>query len=223
MQIRPGLHIKKLLSLLGLPLLIAFVFLESIKHGNLFIILAVVSVSSTAWIILRLNLQAELLKVLAISLPFSIGIPFGTGARMQFPGEMFTGIAATVLILDIILKPGNFYKYFKKDAYIFLPLLVFYVISVFFSTMPKVSVKFVFINLTYILVFYFFLKQQFSKDSGIFVQLISLYSLGYLVVVLIAGFRFWQYDLNPVVVKGIFRPFYKDHTISGASAAKAGG
>ncbi|MEX0982226.1 MAG: O-antigen ligase family protein [Bacteroidales bacterium] len=46
-----------------------------------------------------------------------------------------------------------------------------------------------------------------------------LYSLGIIAVAGWGLFQLWQYEWNLVVIPGIFRPFYKDHTILGASAA----
>ena len=38
-------------------------------------------------------------------------------------------------------------------------------------------------------------------------------------VIFYALYRFWQFDFNLVTVRGIFRPFYKDHTSYGAMIA----
>ena len=43
------------------------------------------------------------------------------------------------------------------------------------------------------------------------------YSLGVLIVIIFACSIFYHYQWNPETIRGIFRPFYKDHTIFGAT------
>jgi putative inorganic carbon (hco3(-)) transporter len=203
-----------------LPALIAGIFWLSLKkQPESFILLSAFFMLGIAWLIIRLKLQVYLLKLLALFLPFSFELPLISNSVILFPGELLIGIAALTLLMEILLQPSAFYKYFTGEIVYVLPFLLIFPVNALFSTMPIVSVKFAFINITYLLVFLILLKYSLGKNPQLFIQMISLYSLGFALVIAYATYRFWQYGFNPVVTKGIFRPFYKDHTITGASAA----
>jgi len=53
--------------------------------------------------------------------------------------------------------------------------------------------------------------------------MLTLYTLGVVLISLLALYRYAQYGWNPVTVKGIFLPFFKDHTIFGATVALLSG
>lgn len=217
---QPAKYLRWIFLLFILPVLIAATFWLSLKkQPESFILLAGIFMLGIAWLIVRLKLVVYLLKLLAFFLPFSVELPLGSQAVFLFPGELLTGIAALTLFLEIVLHPSAFYKYFTGEIVYVIPLLLIFPASAFFSTMPVVSAKFVFINITYLIVFLILFKHEFSKHPQLFSQMITLYSLGFALVIAYATYRFWQYGFNPVVTKGIFRPFYKDHTITGASAA----
>jgi len=97
--------------------------------------------------------------------------------------------------------------------------LLAFLITIPFSEMLFVSVKFSFINILYILVFLIFLARHLRKNPGLFSKLLLLYGVGIIIVALWGFYRLWQWEFNPIVMRGIFQPFYKDHTIFGASSA----
>lgn len=217
---QPAKYLRWILFQFILPVFIAVTFWLSLKkQPESFILLAIFFMLGIAWLIVRLKLQVYLLKLLALFLPFSFELPLSSDAVILFPGELFIGIAALTLLMEIVLQPSAFYKYFTGEIVYVLPFLLILPASALFSTMPVVSAKFVFINITYLLVFLILFKYTLGKNPQLFIQMITLYSLGFALVIAYATYRFWQYGFNPVVTKGIFRPFYKDHTITGASAA----
>jgi len=97
--------------------------------------------------------------------------------------------------------------------------LLAFLITIPFSEMLYVSVKFSFINILYISVFLIFLARHLRKNPGLFIRLLLLYGVGTIIVALWGFYRLWQWEFNPIVMRGIFQPFYKDHTIFGASSA----
>ncbi len=217
---QPGRYLQRIFPHFVLPVLIAGTFWASLqKQPESFILMAAFFMLGIAWLIVRLQIQVYLLKLLAFSLPFSFELPLSIEAMILFPGELLIGIAALTLLIEIVLQPSIFYKYFAGETLYVLPLILIFPLSALFSTMPIVSVKFVFVNITYLLVFLVLLKYTLGKHPQLFNQIIILYSLGFALVIVYATYRYWQYGFNPVVTKGIFRPFYKDHTITGASAA----
>jgi putative inorganic carbon (hco3(-)) transporter len=214
----PGKYLKGAISFFILPIAVAASFLVSLWQPQYFIPMAAIFMIGSAYMIIRFELQAYLLKFIALLLPFSVEMPLNSSSMILFPGEILVGIAGLTLFIDIILQPRLFKRYFSGEVLYALPLVFIYIISSLFSTMPSVSVKFIFIHITYILVFLFFLKSALSKQPQLFIRLVALYSLSFSLVIAYATFRFWQFGFNPVVVKGIFQPFYKDHTITGATA-----
>jgi O-antigen ligase len=216
---QPDRYVKGIFPFFILPALVAGVFWLCIKNTTYFIPLAAVFMLATSFLIVQLKLQTYLLKLLALFLPFSFELSVYSHAKILFPGELLIGIAALTLVIEIILEPQAFYRFFGRELRFAIPLMLIYPASTLFSTMPSVSAKFALINITYILVFLFIQKNIFSTYPKLFHQMIILYSLGFSLVILYATFRFWQYGLNPVTTKGIFQPFYKDHTITGASAS----
>lgn len=212
-------YLELIFSLLILPLFTAGFFWLGLYNSTFFFPLAVIIILSIAWLIVRLNLQVYLVKIIALLLPFSFELPLTSGIMIQFPGEILTGIAAVTVIIEIILQPSALKSYLSGEVRYALPLVIIFCVSLLFSSMPVVSAKYTVISITYILVFLFLLKKLFISYPGLYRQMIVLYSLSFSLVILWASHRFLLYDLNPVVAKGIFRPWYKDHTITGASAS----
>ena len=192
--------------------------LSLLKPGILFV-LGFLFIAGAAYLVVRLKWQTYLFKLIALLLPFSIEKQFTGNAAVLFPGEILIGIAAFSIILEFIIDPSSFRKFFNGEVLFAIPFLIVFVISAMFSSMPVVSVKYILINITYLIVLFFIMKKLLAEHSQLFGQLITLYSLSFSVIIAYAAFRFMQYGYNPVVTKGIFQPFYKDHTITGASAA----
>lgn len=186
--------------------------------------LALVALVAGAWIVLRLQLQNLILLLLPLALPFSTEVPFLGNSMLRVPGEPLIILALLVFILELAQKPfpKSASPVFKEIIWIF-PLMGLYLLVTPFSQIPMVSAKFVFINLLYIAVFYLFFLHQLHKNPDLFPTMLLLYSLGVIVVLGWALLRFGQWEWNPVVVRGIFQPFYKDHTIWGAATALLAG
>ena len=181
---------------------------------------ALILLLASARIIIHFGLQTALMKIIALLLPFSFEIPLIEGSMIRIPTEPLIAVAAMVLFLEITGRPLKMLiDPLHRELMWIAPLAAAFILTVPFSGMLQVSVKFSFINLLYILVFFVFLARVFRDNKDLFFHLLILYSLGMLVVILWSIYRFWNWEWNPVVVRGIFQPFYKDHTIFGAAAA----
>ncbi len=177
-----------------------------------------------AWLVFKFKLQLFLIKSIALLLPFSIEVPFVLGSMLRVPTEPLIGVALMVLYFDVAHNPGEWLRSkLSKEHLWTIPLLSVLLVTVPFSEMLFVSIKFSFVNIAYILVFYVFMARYLRDYPGMFHSLIMMYGIGYLIVAGYGLFRFWQWDWNPLVVRGIFQPFYKDHTIFGASGALLAG
>lgn len=172
-----------------------------------------------AYMIVRLRIESILMKVMAFLLPFSVEIPFLEGSMLRIPTEPLIALSALVLLVHVLAKGRSLNAAVMKEIFWIIPLATVFIIAIFFSEMPLVSIKFSFVNIMYIISFYVMMMVLSMDKPRLFPQMVLLYGLGFMVVALWATYQYWQYDWNPVTVRGIFQPFYKDHTIFGASAA----
>ncbi|MFA6128300.1 MAG: O-antigen ligase family protein [Bacteroidales bacterium] len=165
------------------------------------------------------RLQFLLLQLLALTLPFSFEISLQGDNKLLFPTEPLMIFVALVVVADLLIRPGSLGDLIPDKWWLVIPFAAALLIGSVFSEMKIVSVKFTSVNLLYILIFFFTLQRLLNRRPEFFVNLLSLYTAGFLVIGLLALYRYGTYDWNPVVVKAIFQPFYKDHTIYGATAA----
>lgn len=172
-----------------------------------------------SWIIVHLKLQIYFMMVLAFLLPFSVEVPLSESLKLFIPGEPMIVLALFTMAWEILYRPSRLCALFEGESKWAIPLMVSFVLSLAFSSMKIVSVKFTLINLSYLLVFFFWLKVLIKEQPDLFPRLVLLFSLSQLMAVGWSVYQFAGYDFNRVTIKGIFRPFYKDHTIMGATCA----
>ena len=172
-----------------------------------------------SWMVSRFSLQNHLLMLLAVLLPFSVETSVSENLNINIPSEPILVIALFSLGWDLIGNRGLLKYYFGNGNIWIWPLLLCFAITPVFSTMAWVSVKFSIVNITYILVFFLWQKYLFTNQPHFFPKLVTLYSLSFLVILGWGIFQFARFDWNPLTIRGIFRPFYKDHTIFGATSA----
>ena len=211
---------------------IIFYFLPIIVVGSILCLLyipilllpfSILLIAITAYLVVLFNLQVAFVKTLAFLLPFSIELPFIDNSMIFIPTEPLIAILAFVIFFEFIIHPIQFISRIYKELLWAIPLVLAFVVSIPFSGNLGISLKFSLVNLIYILVFYLYFIKLFTTDPKLFFTLIVVYGLGFFLVTLWAIYQYWEFDWNPVVVRGIFRPFYKDHTIYSAVAALLGG
>lgn len=200
-------------------LLLGLAFLLIAKAPNFLIPVLLLSTLPLAYIISRFHWQVPFMKILAFSLPFSLELQIVEGSMLRVPGEPLIVLAAAVFLFKFISEWRlKRVKLFKEWIWV-LTFMAAFALTIPFSGLLLVSLKFAMVNYVYIFVFYFFLSILFSENPKLFPKMLLLFGAGMLLVTFWSVFRFWQWEWNPVVVRGIFRPFFKDHTIFGASAA----
>jgi putative inorganic carbon (HCO3(-)) transporter len=155
---------------------------------------------------------------LVLFLPVSINVEdLGYGLGMSFPGEIMIAFLV-VFILANILKG----KFIKREILVHPISIIIYIdlawmiISSFFSTMPFISAKYIFIRLMFLLVFYFFLAEILNNSEKIN-RFFWLYAISLLVVIVFATLKHSRFGFIPQVNHWAPKPFYKDHTIYGAA------
>lgn len=207
------------LYLSALAFFVAILFLYAQTSAIASVLPVLIFLILASWLISQYKLHNYFLMVLAFALPFSVEIPVSDSVNMFIPGEPMLALAIFTLGWDMLRKPSHLRELFSGESKWIIPLLACFAISVAFSTMLMVSVKFSIINISYILVFFLWQKLLFKDRPGFFPKLLILFSLAQLVVLAFSVFQFAEFNWNPVTTKGIFRPFYKDHTIFGAACA----
>ncbi len=198
----------------------AIAFYGFLHYPTLLAVPAMILIPALALIIIHFRLQAALAKIISLLLPFSLEVPFFQGSMISLPAEPLILLVAMVLFLEIAGRPMKTLNTPLHREFLWLtPLAAAFLVTISFSEILLVSVKFSFINLLYILVFFVFLARMFRQNRNLFFQMLLLYSIGLAIVMLWSIYRFWLWEWNPVVISGIFQPFYNDHTIFGAAAA----
>lgn len=211
-----------ILLLLVIPLLTGAIFLTVIIKPQLSLPLFMLLVLVVAWLVSVFRLQVILMKFIAFTLPFSVEVNLSDSAMIFIPTEILLGIAAMSIVFEVLRTQGFMNSLLSNEVRWAIPLALAYLVFSIPSVMPIVSLKFAIVNLTYIMVFFVLLNHEFKKNQNLLPELVALYSIGLFAVSVYALILYNDYGWNPAVTKGIFRPFYKDHTIFGATSAIIG-
>lgn len=166
----------------------------------------------SGYTVYRLRGQFAVIVLVAFTLPLSVEVPIFAHHKWFFPSEALLSICAVSLVLGMWTMNQP-----KRDWFPLLWLLSF-LPGVMFSENPIVSLKFMLVNLTYVVVFYYGIH-YFSLLKR---PLTDLYKMYFLALVPVVSWAIWQFvgfEFNPVTLPGIFKPFYNDHTIVGAVLA----
>jgi len=191
----------------------------SLKSTLLFTGAVLVALGGISWLVSFFELQYLLLLILSVLLPFSVETQITDGLNINFPSEPILAIAIFTMGWDVLRKRGLLNKLFDYETLWVLPFLLCFIGTSFFSTIPWVSLKFSIVNITYVMVFFVWLKHLLRSRPDIFPKLIMLYSISLFVVLLFSVIQFRHLGWIPSTIRGIFQPFYKDHTIFGATSA----
>jgi O-antigen ligase len=201
---------------------LSLLFLLSMQVPLLWAIPLGAGILTLSWGLVYLGGQHLYFALLAFLMPFSLESEIAEGILVFLPTEIMLLPALVMLFFEWLRNPALFRSLPAKEFRWLLPFLLAFLLTLPFSTMPFVSLKFSLVNLGYLLVFFFYLAILIRRKPAFFHQLILLYTLALFAVSLWSVYRFWQWDWNPVVVRGIFRPFYKDHTLFAAVSALLG-
>ena len=153
---------------------------------------------------------------LAFSLPLSVELSLVNNHKWFFPSEALLAVLAIALVFSMRKE--------RLKTYDVWPLywLFAFAPGVLFSEYPIMSLKFMVVNAAYVFVFYYGI-QFLIKNGNAIKPLFQVYSIALVPVLLWAIWQFVGYELNPVTLPGIFKPFYNDHTVTGAVLAVLAG
>ena len=223
MPIRPKLLFTPAAIAVILPVVIAAVCLAVIKEPLMILVCTFFLMAVIAWLIIHFKILPAFMMTLAFLLPFSVETAVMYESMLRIPTEPLIAIGAIILVFDVLMNHRKLKSIYPvKELLYVLPLVMAFIVTMPFSGMSFVSLKFSMVNIVYIMVFFVLLSRLSMEHPGLFPRMLLLYGIGFIIAMLWGIFNYWQYDWNPVVVRGIFQPFYKDHTIFGASAAILG-
>ncbi|MBT5990993.1 MAG: O-antigen ligase family protein [Bacteroidetes bacterium] len=155
--------------------------------------------------------------VLIVLLPLSINLentPFGFG--ISLPAEVLVTLMAFLVLVNLVKGKDVDFQFIKHPVSIAILInLIWMFLTSLTSTMPLISVKYLFIRINFLLVFYYLIAQLFGTKQG--VQLFFwLYGSSLLVVIFIILLKHSQFGFTQEVNHWAAKPFFKDHTIYGA-------
>jgi hypothetical protein len=183
------------------------------------LILPLCCIFACSWIVSRFDLHSLMLLLLAFVLPFSFEYHVTANFVINMPSEPMLAVILISIGWECLKKPDTLRQLLSGESRWVIPILVSYVLFTLFSEMKVVSVKFTTVMVTYIVTFYSWQKYQCKRQSDLFVRSAVLFSLAVIVIYIYSLWQLRGFDWNPVTTKGIYRPFFRDHTIFGASSA----
>ncbi len=153
-------------------------------------------------------------------LPVSVNLEdIGLGIGLSIPGEVLV-LPFAIFVLANLLK-GHFLprSIWKHPITVLLLLnLSWMLVTTLSSSMPLVSLKYFFIRMVFVLVFYFAVL-HFFQDSRQGVTLLWIFVLSLGTTVVWAMLKHSQFGFIQEVNGWAPKPFFKDHTVYGATLA----
>jgi len=217
----PTASLKRKLFLIGAILLYSVMVFLAIHLDHFYLRIAVVGIP-----VLIVTVYFALFHpkfygyLLAVALPFSVNLEdIGMGVGVSLPGEVLAAVMAIVVLINLFTGRYISKKVLKHPVTIALLInLGWMTISALLSTMPVVSAKYMLIRILFILVFYFFLLQFMGNTKDI-QRFLWLFGLSMTFVIIYALLRHQQFQFIQQVNAYVVKPFFKDHTIYGATIA----
>jgi O-antigen ligase len=173
--------------------------------------------TALSWFLVNQARVRPLFSLLCFLIPLSFDAEILPGVNVAFPAEPLAVLMAFILF---ILLPGNddFFSFFHRPLFIgviayLLPMLF----ACYFSVDRSVSMKFVFIQILYILVFFVLPFLLFQRHILKPEKLVYFLMAGTGLAVLYSFWRLATYGFNLQSAPAIARPFFKDHTMFSAS------
>jgi len=163
----------------------------------------------------------ELLFFVILCTPFSLNLEELALGNVGFylPTEPILFGLTIILVLRGILRGTYDPKIFNHPITIALiAYLSWMLITVFTSSDPIVSLKFMIAKLWFVVPLYFFLITIFKRKEAMF-TVVWLYLISLALVVFITLVRHYGWGFDQKAAHWIMSPFYKDHTSYGAIVA----
>ncbi len=165
----------------------------------------------------------KIIYLIALFAPLSLTLSEimpGFGFDMYLPTEPLILGLLVVFILKLIYERGYDSNILTHPVSLVIYInLIWIFLTSLTSTMPVVSIKFLFARIWFVAVLYFLTTKLFSEGKNI-EKYIWLYVFSLIIVIFYTLNRHLGYGLwNKEVANFVCNPFYKDHTSYGAALA----
>lgn len=163
--------------------------------------------------------RQQLIKLLFLLVPLSLGVTLVGEAEIQLPTEPLIGL---LMILLVATSAG--FAGFKKDMWnnavsrLLMFELLWLVACTITSELKLVSLKYTFIRACYAGGF-FFLPLQWMRSEKRPDKFYTLYLLGMIFPIIVTLVNHAQLGFSPRTAYHMPKPFYNDHTVFGACLA----
>jgi putative inorganic carbon (hco3(-)) transporter len=202
------LHVTAVI--LTLFLSAGLLIVPSMVWGNLICIILMLG-----FVVYKSKRENLFIFLLIIALPLSVEVALTDDHKIFLPSELLLG-AMIIALFPACFLPKM--RHFITGSPLPLLWVASFFIPVIFSGMPLVSFKFFVINTAYVILFFYFITFFFERGIQID-RMIIAYMMVFIPVTFYGIYQLHQFGYNPVTLPGVFKPFYNDHTIFGASAA----
>lgn len=160
-----------------------------------------------------------LFLVVAGLTPFSVILHPVPGTAIIFPTEPLIIVIMGLYLLSHLLAPAFDRRIIKHPLTLFLLLnVVWMLVCTFTSTMPVVSLKYFMMRLWYVTVFFFMALDVFRYFGNIR-WFLSVLVGAMAIVIIYSTLHHFTLGLSQNVAAKAPDPFFKDHTIYGATVA----
>jgi putative inorganic carbon (HCO3(-)) transporter len=172
----------------------------------------------TAVLLIQLEWVAYALLGLMASLFFSIEIPLFGGTAISLPAEPLAIVLAACAVLLAYRNKSDVRILVEQPlAFAMLLLVASWAFSALASTMPLVSIKYVFINLVYMAVGLLLVPLLVKTQRLSIPLLLTVLIPALAFFALFAVINLMPYRFNPGAASLIGLPFFKDHTVFSAT------
>lgn len=161
-----------------------------------------------------------LLLVLSFSIPLTVPLSLGGGARINFPSETI----CLVMFLYFAIRTLSNYKFDQKFIFNVITLLLlvdvwWLLVTSFTSSFPLVSFKRVFVRLMYVIVYFFMFFELYKLNKFNILKVFLLYCVGLIIPIIYTSVQhsYFYFSSKGAATAGL--PFYNDHTLYGAVLA----
>jgi putative inorganic carbon (HCO3(-)) transporter len=156
---------------------------------------------------------------LLATLFFSVDLPILGGSNLAVPAEPLAAILAMSSIFALVLDQAWREKLTKLFPIRVLSLFfLVFLLSSFFSTMPKVSFKYITVWLTYALSALSIVRLLHYQEVKL-QNLLKIFAISLTLLGLLSIYNLLPYNFNPGAAPLMARPFFKDHTVFSATIA----
>ncbi|MCF8232709.1 MAG: O-antigen ligase family protein [Bacteroidales bacterium] len=214
------LHKKYFFSLLVIVLYGLFLFFVIIYDSLYLRIAAAALPFLLITIYLALYHPLWYAMLMALILPLSVNLEdIGMGVGVSLPGEIMVVFMALVVLINLLNGRYITKTIIRHPVSIAIALnLLWMVIASVTSTMPVISWKYMMMRIAFVVVFYLFFMQVLGSLKNI-QKFMWLFAAALTMVIVYTLLRHSQFNFIQQVNGYVPQPFFKDHTIYGASVA----